>query len=132
MEDYIGLKIKEDILDLLDDGWVIFDAPSSGGLLGSGFTLVIETKSADKVDQLIRKGLDGLSDMTGNEGKFIVSSFDHAGHKVHTVHRRRPARAGRTLLGLSRQSPGPGPLSPDGHPDHRPAGVVISRQPIHP
>ena len=85
VEDYIGLKIKDDILDLLDDGWVIFDAPSSGGLLGSGFTLVIETKSADKVDQLIRKGLDGLSDMTGNEGKFVVSSFDHAGHKVHTV-----------------------------------------------
>ena len=84
-EEKIGLKIKEDILDLFDDGWVVFDAPSNGGLLVTGFTMVIETKDAEKVHQLIRKGLQAFANLIDPEEAFTVKTYKHGEHAINFV-----------------------------------------------
>lgn len=84
-EERTGLKIKEDILDLFDDGWVVFDAPSNGGLLVTGFTMVIETKDAEKVDQLIRKGLQAFGNLIDPEEAFMVKTYEHGEHAINFV-----------------------------------------------
>ncbi|MHC4091490.1 MAG: hypothetical protein ACYSVY_14670 [Planctomycetota bacterium] len=81
----IGMKIKEDILDLFDDGWVVFDTPSNGGLIVTGFTMLVETRDADKVDQLVRQGLAALQSMIAPGEGFTVKSYEHAGHRINFV-----------------------------------------------
>lgn len=84
IEAELGLKIREDVLDVLDDGWVIFDAPSHGGLFGSGLTAVVETKDAKRAEELVGKAIELLRAAVG-EDRFAVSAFEHAGHKINCL-----------------------------------------------
>ncbi len=51
----LGLRIKDDILDVLDDGWVWYISPSSGGFLLTGLTGLIEVKDAQRAIDLIER-----------------------------------------------------------------------------
>jgi len=83
-EKRMGMKIEEDILNLFGDGWVVFDAPSNGALLGTGLTLVVETEDPAKVNQLIRKGLAAFQAQV-EENAVAVSSYEHAGHRINCI-----------------------------------------------
>ncbi|HUU82061.1 MAG TPA: DUF3352 domain-containing protein [Phycisphaerae bacterium] len=85
VERQTGMKLKEDILDLFDDGWVVFDAPSNGGLIVTGVTMVVETKDPEKVDALIRKGLQAFGDMIGSEEAFMVKTYKHGEQAINFI-----------------------------------------------
>ena len=85
LEDRIGMKVKEDILDLLDDGWVVFDSPGNGGLIFTGFTVVVETKDAEQFEAVIRNGLRVLKNSIAPAEGFTVRSYEHAGHQINFV-----------------------------------------------
>ncbi|MCP4251455.1 MAG: hypothetical protein GY778_30840 [bacterium] len=85
LERETGLKLKEDVLDLFDDGWVVFNAPSSGGLIVTGFTLVVETTDAEKMDALIRQVLAMIALEIGGDEAVKIKSYAHGEHAVNFV-----------------------------------------------
>ncbi len=85
VEAALGMKIKEDILDQFGDTWVFFDATSSGGLFGSGMTAVIETKNPEKVQALIRRGIDTLFTEMGLSAGAGIQTYDHRDHPIHFI-----------------------------------------------
>ncbi|MCH7525922.1 MAG: hypothetical protein IID39_00660, partial [Planctomycetes bacterium] len=80
----MGLRIKKDILDLLDDGWVVYDAPSNGGLFFTGVTLIVEAKDAEGVSNLLKR-LVGFVDAQVGPGVARVERIDYRNHAVYYV-----------------------------------------------
>lgn len=82
IEAEIGLRIKEDILDLFDDGWVVYDAPSNGGILFTGITFIIEAKDATGVSDLFKK-LTQFIDAKVGPGVVSVERTDYRDQPIH-------------------------------------------------
>ena len=53
IEGMMGLRVKEDILDLLDDGFAGYISPGGGGLLFTGLTVMAEARDAEGVSRLL-------------------------------------------------------------------------------
>ncbi len=49
----MGVELVKGFLEPLDDGWTLYCAPSSGGILGTGLTLVVETRDAPRVEESV-------------------------------------------------------------------------------
>jgi len=49
MEAGLGIKLSEDLFQSLGDDWCIYSAPSEGGLLVTGLTLVVPVRDRDKL-----------------------------------------------------------------------------------
>ncbi|MEE9293454.1 MAG: hypothetical protein V3W34_00610 [Phycisphaerae bacterium] len=82
IEGMMGLRIKEDIVDLFDDGWVVYDSPSSGGLLFTGFTVMVEVRDPEGVLQLLGRLVRFIDSQTG-PGIVAVEKSDYKGTAIH-------------------------------------------------
>jgi len=51
----IGLNVEEDLLPAFGDVWVLYDAPSTGGLVVTGAVLSLEVRDAEKARQAYDK-----------------------------------------------------------------------------
>lgn len=52
-ERVVDVKLIDDVLAPLDDGWTLYAAPSAGSLLDTGLALVIETKDAAHAEKTV-------------------------------------------------------------------------------
>jgi hypothetical protein len=83
-EGAIGLRIREDILNLFDDGLVAYISPSSGGLIITGLTMMIETKDPEGVEGLGKRLIAAL-EKNLPPGAFTIEQYDYKGHTIDYV-----------------------------------------------
>ena len=83
-EENTGVKLREDVIALLDDGWTVFDAPSFGGFWFTGFNVVLETTDADAFVTMLDNLAGAIRKMTGDDG-LSLSTCERNGHTVHYV-----------------------------------------------
>jgi len=83
-EQQTGMKLREDVIALLDDGWTVFDAPSFGGFWFTGFNVVLETTDADAFVTLLDTLAGAIRKMTGDD-TLALSTCERNGHTVHYV-----------------------------------------------
>ena len=83
-EQKTGMKLREDVIALFDDGWAFFDAPSHGGLWFTGITLVVETRDAQAFMNTLESIVNLIREEAG-DGKLSLKRYDHHGHKMRHV-----------------------------------------------
>ena len=83
-EQHTGMKLREDVIALFDDGWVFFDAPSQGGMWFSGINLVIETTDAEAFVKMLDDFVTLIRKKAG-EDKLSVKQYEHSGRTIHYV-----------------------------------------------
>ncbi len=102
LENRGSFRLKEDLLDTLGDTWCMYSSPSEGGLLFTGFTVVVPVKDHDRLaatnDRLLlaarrkdRVGTptEGGAAMTLEFVEVMESSF--RGHKIYQLNSNVPA-----------------------------------------
>lgn len=94
LEDEIGLRLVEDVLEPLGDVWTVWSAPSEGGLLVTGLTAAVRVKdrqraarALDRFVAVLQKEM-GAPDRASGGGRrrprgVFLESFTFAGTKVH-------------------------------------------------
>ncbi|MFH0981935.1 MAG: H-X9-DG-CTERM domain-containing protein [Planctomycetota bacterium] len=83
-EQLTGMKLREDVLGLFDDGWAIFDAPSQGGLWFTGLHLVLETQDAEAFVKML-DNLAGVLRKKVGDTKLSLKHYEHNGLPIHYV-----------------------------------------------
>jgi len=81
----LGMKVRDDVLEAFDDGWAVYIAPSSGGLIITGLTLVVEAKDAAKMQKLIDTAMQFIQQAAGGPEELSVKTYEYAGHKISFV-----------------------------------------------
>ena len=82
-EQAMGLKIRDDILGVFGDGWITFDAPSTGGLIITGLTVAVEVRDGEAAGKLLRRAADALVDAAGHEVSVSVVTTDRGKYQVN-------------------------------------------------
>ncbi len=80
-EGMMGLRIKQDILDLLDDGSAAYITPNNGGLLITGITILIEARNPDGLAELLARLTRHID---GEVGPGVVAVQEKR-YKDHTI-----------------------------------------------
>lgn len=80
-----GLGLREDILAAFADGWIIFDAPSAGGGLFMGVTLVVEVADAKAADSLLQRAAAAALKAAGGDVKARVMTKPSGEAAIHFV-----------------------------------------------
>ncbi len=84
MAEETGVKLEQDLLEPLGETWVLFDAPSNGGVWFTGITLVVEARDAAQFDRSLRKLLEHLNkELAG--GSLEVATTSLGPHTVRFV-----------------------------------------------
>ena len=93
MEDAIGFKLSDDLFQSLGDHWCIYSAPSEGGLLVTGLTLVVPVKDREKLLKVEERLLamakqaegpePGAGDEHGRRHGVSVAECESHGQKIH-------------------------------------------------
>ncbi|HNQ22390.1 MAG TPA: hypothetical protein PKK06_04785 [Phycisphaerae bacterium] len=82
----LGLRFDEDLLNLLGDTFVIFDAPENGGLWLTGVTLALDTHDPARFQQTLDKLVQLLArEIEDRSIRMQVSSTEYRGHLVKFV-----------------------------------------------
>jgi len=85
VQEELGLAIDKDLLDLLGELYVVYDAPANGGFWITGATLIVESPDAARLQGNLRKLFEFLNrkiEEEGGSGRLIVGSMDHRDHKI--------------------------------------------------
>lgn len=85
LEQDVGAKLVDDVLAPLDDGWIIYTAPSSEGLLGTGFAIIAEAKDAGRVERGVTKLAQYIISRCGGQGVKLETHTTPDGRTVHVV-----------------------------------------------
>jgi len=75
IEELIGLKIHDDLLATLGTDWLIYDAPSHGGLWFSGITFQVSLRDANRFSESMEKLVGVLQDKAGKALKVEVETY---------------------------------------------------------
>lgn len=84
----MGLRIRDDILDLLDDGWVWYLSPSNGGILFTGLTGLIEVKDPDRAVELLQRLVRAVARAAPRPSGSATPIFnvERTSYKNNTIH----------------------------------------------
>ncbi len=63
-EQFLGFRLKEDLLDTLGDSWCLYNSPGEGGLLFTGLTLIVPVKDPNR----LRKTNDRIVELSAESG----------------------------------------------------------------
>lgn len=80
-----GLGLREDILSAFADSWAVFDAPSAGGGLFMGVTLVVEVEDAEAAGSLLQRASAAALEVAGGNAKAKVISQTSGDATIHFV-----------------------------------------------
>ncbi len=84
-EETAGVKLVDDLLAPLDDGWCLYNASSSGGIWGMGLTLVIETKDAAHAERSMTALARAIVKAMGGTRVKLPTYKTAGGQTVHFV-----------------------------------------------
>jgi len=84
-EDAADVKLVDDVLAPLDDGWILYNAPSSGGVLGTGLTLVAEAKDTAHAERTLAKLAQSLVDHIGGAQARVAACKTPGGKTVRFI-----------------------------------------------
>lgn len=86
VQGFLGFSPTEHLLPALGDTWVVYDAPSHGGLLFTGAVLVGEVRDATAIDGIAQRVIE-LSTPLAKQADVALAlkSHSHAGHKIQYV-----------------------------------------------
>lgn len=76
----LGYSIEKDLLGGFGDTWVVFDSASSGSLLFTGVTLVVDTKTDHDLDKMFRSIVQVIAEESRSE--ITVREEKYRGHKI--------------------------------------------------
>ncbi len=79
-----GMKLREDVIALFNDGWAFFDAPNHGGLWITGLTLVVEAKDSEAFVNMLDRVVGVIQKQAG-EKNLSLKNYEHNGSKIHYV-----------------------------------------------
>jgi len=85
VEGMVGIKLGEDLFGAFGDTWAIFDAPSNGGLLFTGITLVAEVKPDNKLDEILSRAVAAIAGATGAGEALELKHEDYRGQRIAYV-----------------------------------------------
>lgn len=78
------MDLRQDVIAPFDDGWVVYNAPSSGGLLITGVTFIVEAKDPAAVEKLLANTVRAIARSAHFQG-VMIKSYDHRDHKISYV-----------------------------------------------
>ncbi len=85
MNETLGFRLKEDLVDALGDTVVMFDAPSQGGFLITGWTKIVEVKDAARVQAALKSMVGFLSTQMDKPEHLTLKSYAYQGHEIYYV-----------------------------------------------
>lgn len=91
LEERLGLKLRQDLLDVMGEKFVVYDAPNSGGLWISGATLIMESSAPEKVQAGFRKIVEAIAEEVNRpkrrQGRphLTFSTSTYQGHQIDFV-----------------------------------------------
>lgn len=83
-EDHLDLEFDRDLLALIGDTIVMYDAPENGGFLITGVTGIVESADPKRLRRSLRKIVRAISDAAG-EGVVSVQTREYRGHTIEFV-----------------------------------------------
>ncbi len=84
-EQQIGMSIADDLLGAFEDTWAIYDAPSQGGVLFTGITLVAEVKAGNRIDEMIGRLCEMVAGMAGSPEAVSLHTETYRGATITFV-----------------------------------------------
>ncbi len=84
-ERLVGIKLIDDVLGPLDDGWFLYNAPSSGGVLGTGMILAIEAKDAAHAERSLTALAECIVEHIGGAKARVATCKASGGQTVRFV-----------------------------------------------
>jgi len=85
LESRLELKLDKDLLDLLGDKFVLFDAPENGGIWLTGITAVIDTPDAARAQQSLKKVIEAIAEEAEGAAGVSVASTTYRDHEIAFV-----------------------------------------------
>ncbi len=97
MEQSLGVKLSDDLLQSLGDSWAVYSSPSEGGLLVTGLTAIAPVRDAEKLRKAEEKLLtvahhaldqphaevSGGAPFAGQRGGVSISETKFRSHTIH-------------------------------------------------
>ena len=88
MREATGLDLREDILQALGDTWCVYNAPSEGGFLFTGTTVVAQLRDAPRAKKSMERLVELMRESMRGEGRYgpqsaKVLDFEFAGQKIY-------------------------------------------------
>ena len=84
-EEEVGIHPGDDLLNLIGDTVMAFDAPEDGGLLFTGITLALKTSDAPRLQKSLHKIVEAIAKEAADEFTVKVTSLDYREHRVEFV-----------------------------------------------
>ena len=84
-ESRLGMKLREDVLGAFGDTWVIFDAPSNGGLWFTGITVLAELKPGNRLSAALRLVVRAIAALVEDEAGVTLRSEKYRGTEITFV-----------------------------------------------
>ena len=80
----LGLRIDEDLLRLMGDTFVLFDAPESESLFGAGVVLIMESPHPEQFTRSVKRLLTTIDSNT-NDARVQLGSITYGEHQIEFV-----------------------------------------------
>ncbi len=93
-ERVVDVKLIDDVLAPLDDGWALYAAPSPGSLLDTGLALVIETSSAAHAEKTVTALAQSIVEHIGGAEATITDAKTDSGKPYRFVEADMPDPVG--------------------------------------
>lgn len=72
----LGFSLTTDFLPALGDTWILVDAPAHGGLLGTGVTLIVELRDAERMREMLKSVVQLVRAGTFDEDAFELKHLE--------------------------------------------------------
>jgi len=82
-ESEIGLRLGDDLINLLGDTVIMYDAPEDGGILFTGICAIFRTPNGKRLEKSLEKIVGVIAEKTK---KVRLGTESHRGHDIESVH----------------------------------------------
>ncbi len=86
LEEFLGIRLRDDLFAALGDRWCVYNSPSEGGLVVTGLTAVVSLKDPEKAQTTHDKLLSVIQrelEKEDSRRRPKIHQFEFAGHKVY-------------------------------------------------
>jgi hypothetical protein len=92
-----GVELVKDILEPLDDGWTLYNSPSSGGAFGTGLILLVETRDPAHTERAVTALAQSVVEHIGGEVARLVTYKSPVGQTIRFIDAQGGASLGVML-----------------------------------